>query len=146
MSHWGKVSFLGGGDKIRGAELVAYSKKNMTRDASFIKLIKTRDIGECQLCSERHFAYGQLLRIVEFLADLPTIVNDEGEITQKPATLLLAVIGPVKLLAQSKTLSTPYYREGDFAPIVSQTGQCGGKEGGVGCPGKKWTRGGGVDQ
>ncbi|KAJ7195544.1 hypothetical protein GGX14DRAFT_575614 [Mycena pura] len=34
--HWGKISFLNGGDKICGAELVS-SNGNITHDASFIK-------------------------------------------------------------------------------------------------------------
>jgi hypothetical protein len=38
VSHWVKISFIGGGDKIHAAELVIYSEKNMTRDASFIKV------------------------------------------------------------------------------------------------------------
>lgn len=38
VSHWGKVSFTNGGDKIHAAELVTYSEKNMTRDTSFIKV------------------------------------------------------------------------------------------------------------
>jgi hypothetical protein len=36
--HWGKISFLKGGDKIRASELVQHSEHNMTRDASFIKV------------------------------------------------------------------------------------------------------------
>jgi hypothetical protein len=38
VSHWGKISFTGGGDKIHAAELFMYSEKNMTCDASFIKV------------------------------------------------------------------------------------------------------------
>ncbi|KAK7028639.1 hypothetical protein R3P38DRAFT_2525481 [Favolaschia claudopus] len=121
VSHWGKVSFLDGGDKIRGADLVGYSEKNMTRDASFIKYFHQVDKNarhrRLPVVLERRVAYGQLLRTIEFCADLPLITNDEGEIIQQPATLLLAVIRPLKLLAQSKTLGTPYYREGDVSPI-----------------------------
>ncbi|KAJ7609965.1 hypothetical protein FB45DRAFT_876179 [Roridomyces roridus] len=38
---WRKISFLNGGDKIRGADLVESSEKNMTREASFIKQART---------------------------------------------------------------------------------------------------------
>jgi hypothetical protein len=38
VSHWGKISFMDGGDKIRAAELVMHSEQNMTCDASFIKV------------------------------------------------------------------------------------------------------------
>ncbi|KAK6984134.1 hypothetical protein R3P38DRAFT_3232395 [Favolaschia claudopus] len=121
VSHWGKVSFLDGGDKIRGADLVGYSEKNMTRDASFIKYFHQVDKNarhrRLPVVLERRVAYGQLLRTIEFFADLPPTTNDAGEIIQQPKTLLLAVIRPVKLLAQSKTLGTPYYRDGDVSPI-----------------------------
>ncbi|KAK6992594.1 hypothetical protein R3P38DRAFT_3082366 [Favolaschia claudopus] len=121
MSHWDKISFLDDGDKIRGAELVAHSEKNMTRDASYIKYSHQVDKNarrrRMPVVLERRVAYGQLLRTIEFFADLPTIVNDNGQVTQKPTTLLLAVVRPVKLQAQSKILGTPYYREGDVSPI-----------------------------
>jgi hypothetical protein len=65
----------------------------------------------------RTAAYGQLLRIVEFVADLPVITNHKGEITQKPQTVLLAVVRPVKEIAKSQRLGTPYYQDGQFLPI-----------------------------
>ena len=66
---------------------------------------------------ERRVAYGQLLRVVEFCADLPVITGDDGVISQQPTMLLLAVIRPVKLLQKSKKLGTPYYQDGEFLPI-----------------------------
>jgi hypothetical protein len=59
----------------------------------------------------RTAAYGQLLRIVEFVADLPVITNDKGEITQKPQTVLLAVVCPVKEIAKSQ----------DRVPLTTKT-------------------------
>jgi hypothetical protein len=41
VTHWGKISFMDGGDKIRAVDLVAHSEHNMTRDASFIKVMFT---------------------------------------------------------------------------------------------------------
>lgn len=39
VSQWGKITFLDGGDTIRAANLVQQSERNMTRDASFLKVI-----------------------------------------------------------------------------------------------------------
>nr|GAT42540.1 predicted protein [Mycena chlorophos] len=120
LSHWGKISFLDGGDKIRGADLNKYSEKNATRDVSFIKyshdVDKNAHHPRRPVVLERRIAYGQLLEILEFHADLPIITDEDGHITQHPADLLLAVIRPVKLTQKNK-LGTPYYQDGQFSPV-----------------------------
>ncbi|KAJ7187700.1 hypothetical protein GGX14DRAFT_383392 [Mycena pura] len=119
ISHWGKISFLNGGDKIRGADLCQASEKNMTRDASFYShdVDKNARHPRRPVVLERRVAYGQLLRVLEFHADLPTITDDNGRVTQRPSVLLLAVIRPVKIQAASARLGTPYYQDGQFSPI-----------------------------
>ncbi|KAJ7198612.1 hypothetical protein GGX14DRAFT_374143, partial [Mycena pura] len=116
---WGKISFLGGGDKIWGAEVVNISEGNMTRDASFIKYSCEVDLNARHrnrpVVLQRRVAYGQLLRVVEFFVDLP-VVSANGKITQKPRDVLLAVIRPVKPTEQN-TLRMPYYQDGKFAPL-----------------------------
>nr|GAT52823.1 predicted protein [Mycena chlorophos] len=120
LSHWGKISFLGGGDKMRCADLNRYSERHMTRDASFIKYSHEVDKNARHprrpVVLERRIAYGQLLEILEFRADLPTITDEDNRITQRPADLLLAVVRPVKLTQKNK-LGTPYYQDGQFGPI-----------------------------
>jgi hypothetical protein len=101
ISQWGKIGLLNGGDTIRTAELVQKSERNMTRDASFLKVIpppltcdilltiyqyshdvdKNRDNRRMPVHLERKTAYGQLLRIIESIAP--------------PRCLLLAIIRPV---------------------------------------------------
>ncbi|KAJ7168356.1 hypothetical protein C8R43DRAFT_877197, partial [Mycena crocata] len=110
-----------GGDKIRAVELVGHSEQNMTRDASFIKY--SHDVDKNHNCChlpvllERQVAYGQLLRIVEFFADLPPARDDNGKSTEQARMVLLAVIRLVTILAQSQRLGTPYYQDNKFAPI-----------------------------
>ncbi|KAJ7275908.1 hypothetical protein C8J57DRAFT_1505209 [Mycena rebaudengoi] len=116
-----QISFTDGGDKIRAAELVAHSEQNMTRDASFIKyshdVDKNRNRRHQPVLLQREVSYGQLLRIVEVFADLPRAVDGKSERVQQARTMLLAVIRPVKLLAQSQRLGTPYFQDNRFAPI-----------------------------
>jgi hypothetical protein len=38
LSQWGKIRCLDGGDTIRAAEIVQQSERNMSRDATFIKV------------------------------------------------------------------------------------------------------------
>nr|GAT49353.1 predicted protein [Mycena chlorophos] len=137
LSHWGKISFLNGGDKMRGTELFRYSEKNATQDASFVK-VREFSLGPEQKLMylqyshevdknaryrnrpvqlERRVAYAQLLRVVEFRAELLVVTNDNGRITQQPKTLLLAVVRPVKIAQKSVRLGTPYYQDGQFAPV-----------------------------
>ncbi|KAF8135886.1 hypothetical protein K438DRAFT_1639915, partial [Mycena galopus ATCC 62051] len=121
VSHWGKISFTNGGDKIRSAELVAHSELDMTRDASFIKYSHTVDVN----CNYRHkpvllqqqIAYGQLLRVIEFAANLPCTCDDHGRIVIQARTIWLAVMRPVKILAKSKRLGIPYYQDNNFSPV-----------------------------
>ncbi|KAJ7664620.1 hypothetical protein DFH06DRAFT_1128023 [Mycena polygramma] len=121
VSSWGKISFTDGGDKIRAAELVGYSEKNMTRDASFIKYSHAVDVNRNHrhkpVLLRREAAYGQLLRIIEFVADLPSAPDDHGRLVEQSRPVWLAVIRPVKLLAKSKRLGIPYYIDNDFAPL-----------------------------
>ncbi|KAJ7153397.1 hypothetical protein C8R43DRAFT_1126691 [Mycena crocata] len=93
----------------------------MTRDASFIKyshdVDKNRNRCHLPVLLERQVAYGQLLRIVEFFADLPPARDDNGKSTEQARMVLLAVIRLVTILAQSQRLGTPYYQDNNFAPI-----------------------------
>lgn len=66
---------------------------------------------------QREVAYAQLLRVVEFFADLPPTEDENGEPTEQARMVLLAVLRPVKLIAQSQRLGTPYYQDNKFAPI-----------------------------
>jgi hypothetical protein len=129
--HWGKISFLNGGDKIRGAELVQHSEHNMTRDASFIKVFpassapnngpdaskfshsidKNARFRNLPVVEERRVAYGQLLRILEFKIKLP-----RGHQPRRHH-LILAVIRPVRQSARSNKLGFWYYQEGQFEPV-----------------------------
>ncbi|KAJ7312327.1 hypothetical protein DFH08DRAFT_717812 [Mycena albidolilacea] len=121
VSHWGKISFMDGGDKIRAAELVMHSEQNMTRDASFIKYSRGVDLNRnhrhMPVLLQRQPAYGQLLRIIEFVANLPTIHHDQGHPVQQARTVWLAIVRPVKILAKSKCLGIPYYQDNSFVPI-----------------------------
>ncbi|KAJ6453297.1 hypothetical protein C8R47DRAFT_997728 [Mycena vitilis] len=118
ISHWGRISFLGGGDLIRGADLVHPSENYMTRDASFIKysheVDKNRNHRRLPVVLQRQVAYGQLLRIIEFFADIPPAAGDEPQVQAR--NLLLAVVRPVKL-AKKNHLGMPYYPDGKFLPI-----------------------------
>ncbi|KAJ7430028.1 hypothetical protein FB451DRAFT_1069282, partial [Mycena latifolia] len=115
---WGRISFLGGGDLIRGTDLVHQSEHYMTRDASFIKysheIDKNRNHRRLPVVLQRQVAYGQLLRIIELFADIPPLPGDEPQIQAR--NLLLAVVRPVKL-AKKNHLGTPYYQDGHFSPI-----------------------------
>ncbi|KAJ7606210.1 hypothetical protein FB45DRAFT_1139881 [Roridomyces roridus] len=118
--EWGKISFLDGGDKIRGADLVESSEKNMTREASFIKKYShevdvNRNFRHKPVLLQREIVYGQLLRVIEFHADIPSAPDDNGRLVQQARTVWLAVIRPVKLLGKSKRLGIPFYK--DNAPI-----------------------------
>ncbi|KAJ7131013.1 hypothetical protein C8R44DRAFT_613173 [Mycena epipterygia] len=121
VSHWGKISFTNGGDKIRAADIFADSEKNMTRDASFIKYSHTVDVNRNYrhkpVLLQREVAYGQLLRILEFVADLPSAPDDQGHLVDQARTVWLAVVHPVKILAKSKRLGIPYYLDNNFAPL-----------------------------
>ncbi|KAJ6554783.1 hypothetical protein B0H19DRAFT_948174 [Mycena capillaripes] len=121
VSHWGKISFMDGGDKIRAAELVMHSEQNMTRDASFIKYSRVVDLNRnhrnMPVLLRRQPAYGQLLRIVEFVAGLPSVRDNDGQLVQQARTVWLAIVRPVKILAKSKRLGIPYYQDNKFAPI-----------------------------
>ncbi|KAJ6579712.1 hypothetical protein DFH09DRAFT_913161 [Mycena vulgaris] len=121
VSHWGKISFIDGGDKIRAAELVLHSEQNMTRDASFIKYSRAVDLNRnhhhMPVLLQRQPAYGQLLRIIEFVAGLPSVRDDKGQLVQQSRTVWLAIVRPVKILAKSKRLGIPYYQDNNFAPI-----------------------------
>ncbi|KAJ7226887.1 hypothetical protein GGX14DRAFT_555481 [Mycena pura] len=112
--HWGKISFLNGGDKIRGAELVQHSERNGNRDASFIKFTSTVDINARRprqpRVEQRRVAYGQLLRVLEFTPNLPAECG-----ARRP--VLLAVVLPVRKTAESRRLGFPYYQDGKFAPV-----------------------------
>ncbi|KAJ7125549.1 hypothetical protein C8R43DRAFT_898664 [Mycena crocata] len=118
VSHWGRISFLGGGDLIRGTDLVHLSENYITRDASFIKysheVDKNRNHRRLPVVLERQVAYGQLLRIIEFFADIPPSSDDEPQVQAR--NLLLAVVRPVKL-AKKNHLDMPYYQDGQFSPI-----------------------------
>jgi hypothetical protein len=59
--------------------------------------------------------YGQLLRIVQFFADLPTSTKD-GQPLPQAQNVLLAIVRPVKL-AKKNHLDTPYSKDGEFSPI-----------------------------
>ncbi|KAJ7683824.1 hypothetical protein B0H14DRAFT_2654617 [Mycena olivaceomarginata] len=63
-----EISFTGGGDKIHAAELVMYSEKNMTRDASFMEYSHSVDVNRNHrhkpVHLQRQVAYGQLLRVI----------------------------------------------------------------------------------
>ncbi|KAJ7190608.1 hypothetical protein GGX14DRAFT_603941 [Mycena pura] len=65
---------------------------------------------------KRQIAYGQVLHVLEFRAALP-IVKEAGDIVQQPTALLLAVVRPVKLDKRCQKLGTPYYQDGQFAPL-----------------------------
>jgi hypothetical protein len=62
-------------------------------------------------------AYGQLLRIIELFTNLLHAADGNGEPVKQAHTMLLAVIHPVKLLAQSQRLGTPYFQDNKVAPI-----------------------------
>ncbi|KAJ7347182.1 hypothetical protein DFH08DRAFT_699504 [Mycena albidolilacea] len=119
VSSWGRISFLNGGDLIRGVELVHASENYMSRDASYIKyshdVDKNRNRRRLPVILERHVAYGQLLRIVQFFADLPTSTKD-GQPLPQAQNVLLAIVRPVKL-AKKNHLDTPYSKDGEFSPI-----------------------------
>ncbi|KAJ6448811.1 hypothetical protein C8R45DRAFT_850132 [Mycena sanguinolenta] len=121
VSHWGKISFTGGGDKIHAAELVMYPEQNMTRDASFMKYSHSVDLNRNHrhkdINFQRQVAYGQLLRVIEFDADLPSAPNAHGQLIEQARTLWVAVVRPVKILAKSKHLGTPYYQDNKFDPV-----------------------------
>ncbi|KAJ6599690.1 hypothetical protein DFH09DRAFT_1021152 [Mycena vulgaris] len=120
ISHWGRISFLGGGDLIRGTDLVHQSEHYMTRDASFIKhsheVDKNRNHRRLPVVLQRQVAYGQLLRIIEFFADIPPSESPGDEPQIQARNLLLAVVRPVKL-AKKNHLGMPYYQDGQFSPI-----------------------------
>ncbi|KAJ7159368.1 hypothetical protein C8R43DRAFT_1234078 [Mycena crocata] len=78
---------------------------------------KNRNRRHLPVLLERQVAYGQLLRIVEFFANLPSARDDNGKSTEQARMVLLAVIRPVNILAQSQRLGTPYYQDNKFAPI-----------------------------
>lgn len=136
VTHWGRIRFLNGGDTIRGADLVPHSEHNMTRDTSFIKVgvdinyiigaeitilqyfhevDKNRNHRNLAVDMERRVAYGQLLRIIEFFADIPPAFEDNQPIDQA-RNLVLAVVRPVKLHRKNH-LGTPYYQDGKFSPL-----------------------------
>ncbi|KAF7334087.1 hypothetical protein MVEN_02314400 [Mycena venus] len=120
VSHWGKIRFLGGGDTIRSAEIVQQSECNMTRDATFVKYThevdKNRRHRHMPVILERRVAYGQLLRVVEFHANLPTLMECDKHVIQA-RRLLLAVICPVKIFGHKSVPEIPYYKDGQFHPI-----------------------------
>jgi hypothetical protein len=66
---------------------------------------------------QRQVAYGQLLCVIEFDAALPSAFNDRGQLIEQARTLWIAVMQPVKILAKSKHLGTPYYQDNKFVPI-----------------------------
>ncbi|KAF8215495.1 hypothetical protein K438DRAFT_1749526 [Mycena galopus ATCC 62051] len=135
VTHWGRIRFLNGGDSIRGADLVPHSETNMTRDASFIKayinyrilaveltvLQFSHDVDKNQnhrrlpVVLERRIAYGQLLRVIEFFADIPPALED-AQPRNQARSLLLGVVRPVKLHRKNH-LGTPYYQDGKFSPL-----------------------------
>jgi hypothetical protein len=39
LSQWGKIHYLNGGDTIRAAEIIQQSERNMSRDATLIKVV-----------------------------------------------------------------------------------------------------------
>ncbi|KAF7297482.1 hypothetical protein MIND_00982000 [Mycena indigotica] len=112
-THWGRVSFLGGGDKMRGADLTQQSGGYMTRDASFVKfshLVDTNARNSRQpRVDERQVAYGQLLRLIEFSVDLP-------KECQVDHPLLLAVVRPVKP-PKDNPYPFPVYQDGKFGSV-----------------------------
>ncbi|KAJ7208374.1 hypothetical protein GGX14DRAFT_365624 [Mycena pura] len=116
ISHWGKISFrLGGGDKVDGSELVRYSEKNGSRDATFIKYSRQVD----RNARSRHrdvewyskVEYGQLLRVVQFKCPLP-LIWENNKVTQQSKMLLLAVVRSVKLDTSRSTARIPYFKDG----------------------------------
>ncbi|KAJ7206889.1 hypothetical protein GGX14DRAFT_366816 [Mycena pura] len=121
VTHSGKVSFrLSGGDKIDGSELVKPSEHNKTRDATFIKYSRQVDANaryrNRPVVWKSQVEYGQLLRLIDFNARLPTI-QDGNRIIQRPRSLLLAVVRRVHHKQQYPTLPLPYYDDGKFGPI-----------------------------
>ncbi|KAF8125395.1 hypothetical protein K438DRAFT_1567371 [Mycena galopus ATCC 62051] len=112
VSQWGKITFSGGGDTIRAADIVQQSERNMTRDASFLKyshdVDKNQNHRRMPVELQRKTAYGQLLRIIDLPANLPPAA---------PRHLLLAVIRPVHVSYYTSNLGTAYYQEGKFKPL-----------------------------
>ncbi|KAF7325517.1 hypothetical protein MKEN_00400800 [Mycena kentingensis (nom. inval.)] len=113
--HWGKISFLNGGDKMRASELVQHSEHNLTRDASFIKyshsVDKNQRFRNRPVDEERQVSYGQLLRIIEFKVRFPR------DIRPRDRSLLLALVRPVRCAAKSDRLGFWYYQDGQFLPM-----------------------------
>jgi hypothetical protein len=66
---------------------------------------------------QQQAAYGQLLRIIEFFADLPSSHDDRGCVFEQARIVWLAIVRPVKILAKSKRLGLPYYQDNNFTPI-----------------------------
>ncbi|KAF8216961.1 hypothetical protein K438DRAFT_1748094 [Mycena galopus ATCC 62051] len=89
----------------------------IAREAYSHDVDKNRNRRHQPVLLQREVAYGQLLRIVEVFADLPRVVDGNGEPVQQARTVLLAVVRPVKLQAQSQRLGTPYFQDNKFAPI-----------------------------
>ncbi|KAJ7840332.1 hypothetical protein B0H13DRAFT_1910773 [Mycena leptocephala] len=98
-----------------------HSEKNMMRDASFIKYSHAVDVNRNHrhkpVLLQREVAYGQLLRVIEFVADLPSAPDDNGCLVEQSRTIWLAVVRPVKILGKSKRLGTPYCLDNNFAPL-----------------------------
>jgi hypothetical protein len=66
---------------------------------------------------QQQAAYGQLLRINEFFADLPSSHDDHGRVVEQARIVWLAIVRPVRILAKSKRLGLPYYQDNNLAPI-----------------------------
>lgn len=98
VSHCGKISFLNGGDKMRSTDLVGQSEGNMTRDVMCIKvLISSLRLVKLNLLQFYHeidknynhhrmpvdlvrtAAYRRLLYILEFVADLSVLTDNNGK-------------------------------------------------------------------
>ncbi|KAF7328012.1 hypothetical protein MKEN_00381900 [Mycena kentingensis (nom. inval.)] len=113
--HWGKISFLNGGNKMRASELVQHSEHNLTRDASFIKyshsVDKNQRFRNRPVDEEWQVSYGQLLRIIEFKVRFPR------DIRPRDRSLLLALVRPVRCAAKSDRLGFWYYQDGQFLPM-----------------------------
>ncbi|KAJ7612748.1 hypothetical protein FB45DRAFT_673250, partial [Roridomyces roridus] len=118
---WGKISFrLTGGDKMDGTELVRYSRRNCSRDATFIKYSRQVDRNERSRNHDVEWyskvEYGQLLRVVQFQCPLP-FIWENNQVTQDSKMLLLAVVRPVKLDKSRSTPTTPYFKDNNFGAV-----------------------------